>query len=56
MDSPVGYHRITWNQLRSADVALWNHCALKCERGTKATSTDARTAFEQAWLEGMKQA
>ena len=52
--APNGYKKISWAQLRAADVALWSWCAHKCERGTKAPTDGAKTAFETAWMSGMQ--
>ena len=49
---PPGHRRVSWAQLRNADVELWTQVALACEDGTKGDNPDV-TAFEKAWREKM---
>ena len=47
--APPGHRRVSWAQLRNADVELWSQVAMMCEEGTKATNAGEQTAFEKAW-------
>ena len=47
--APPGHRRVSWAQLRNADVELWSQVAMTCEEGTKATKPGEQTAFEKAW-------
>ena len=51
--TPDGYRRVSWGQLRAVDEALWPYTAYKCERGTKASPGTSTTAFQTAFKEGM---
>ena len=54
LPAPAGYRKIGWQQLRAADVALWNYVALRCEAGTAALGAETFTQFQKFWLEGMQ--
>ena len=50
---PPGHRRVTWAQLRNADVELWTQVATECEDGLKETDVDGVTKFERAWRSKM---
>ena len=50
---PPGHRRVTWAQLRNADVELWTQVAVDCEDGVKETDAKGVTKFERAWRSKM---
>ena len=46
---PPGYRKVSWQQLRAADQALFQAVALECESGTRAPNGSEMTAFETSW-------
>ena len=48
--TPLGYRKVSWQQLRAADQALFQRVALDCEAGTKAADGKTQTRFEESWL------
>ena len=50
---PPGYRKISWQQLRAADQALFQAVALECESGTKAPTGSDKTAFESSFRNQM---
>ena len=52
---PPGHKKVSWTQLRNADVMLWQEVAMICEDGTKVNEkSKPQTAFEAAWRLKMK--
>ena len=49
----MGYRRVTWEQLRNSDRALWTYVALKCENGCAAKPAEHQTQFELHFKAGM---
>ena len=50
---PSSYKKISWQQLKNADEALFQYVSTKCEGYTKKESGQSMTNFEKHWKDGM---
>ena len=53
-EPPSGWRRVSWKQLRDADVALWRYISVQCDDGGPTKKTEENiTAFEAALKKGV---
>ena len=52
-EPPMGHRRVSWEQLRNSDQALWTYVALKCENGCAAKPAETETQFSIHFKAGM---